>query len=82
MVSAAVTRNYQITLPKTIRKWVDIAVGDSVLVEVQGKDEIVLKKVKTDPILAAFGCWKDKIKEDSSSYVDKLRATWKDREHD
>ena len=81
MVSVAVSRNYQITLPKPIRKGIDISIGDSVLIETRG-NEIILKKIKTDPILAAFGCWKEKVKEDSTTFVDKARATWKDREHD
>ena len=36
----------------------------------------------TDPIENAFGTWCDKLKENGITYVDKLRATWKKREHD
>lgn len=35
-----------------------------------------LNKIKNDPIEAAFGAWRYKLKEDGITYVDKLRATW------
>lgn len=80
MVSVIVTRNFQVTLPKPIRKWLGISIGDSVVIE-ERKDEVILKKVEKDPIKAAFGIWQEQVKEDSIKYVDKLRETWKEREY-
>lgn len=80
MVSVVVTRNYQITLPKPIRKGVAISVGDIVVIEARG-EEIVLKKIERDPVNAAFGVWRGKIKEESTAYVDKLRESWKERKY-
>ncbi len=80
MVSVVVTRNFQITLPKPIRRGLALSIGDSVIIE-ERKNEVVLKKVKTDPVEAAFGIWKGKIKEESTVYVNKLRESWKEREY-
>ncbi|MBI2136699.1 AbrB/MazE/SpoVT family DNA-binding domain-containing protein [Candidatus Woesearchaeota archaeon] len=79
MTSVVVTRNYQITLPREVRKRTDIAIGETMLIETKG-DDIIIKKIKEDPVKAAFGLWRGKIKESSIEYVDKLRETWKDRE--
>jgi len=79
MVSVVVTRNFQITLPRPVRKGLGIVIGDSVILE-ERKDEVVLRKIKKDPIAAACGIWHGKVK-DSKEYVDKLRDSWKEREH-
>lgn len=80
MVSVVVTRNFQITLPRPIRRGLDLSIGDSVVIE-ERKDEVVLKKVKKDPVAAAFGIWRGKVKEESKEYVNKLRESWKEREY-
>lgn len=80
MVSVVVTRNFQITLPRPIRRGLDLSIGDSVVIEERDK-EVVLRKVKKNPVESAFGIWRGKIKEESKEYVDKLRESWKDREY-
>ncbi|MBI5073007.1 AbrB/MazE/SpoVT family DNA-binding domain-containing protein [Candidatus Woesearchaeota archaeon] len=80
MVSVVVTRNFQITLPRPVRRGLGISIGDSVIIE-ERKDEVVLRKIKKDPVAAAFGIWHGKVKEDSKEYVNKLRDSWKEREY-
>jgi AbrB family looped-hinge helix DNA binding protein len=79
MATIVVTRNYQITLPKAVRKETTIVIGDPMHIEVKG-DTIIIKKVKGDPVKAAFGAWRTRCKETGVEYVDKLRSEWKDRE--
>lgn len=79
MVSVLVTRNFQITLPKPVRRGLGISIGDCVVIE-ERKNEVVLKKVEKDPVAAAFGIWREKVR-DSKEYVNKLRDSWKEREH-
>ncbi len=43
MPLSKVTRNYQITIPKEVRKKLHINVGDILMVDVEG-DRIILKK--------------------------------------
>ena len=81
MTTVVITRNYQITLPKEVRKRTEVVIGESMIVETRN-DEIIFKKVKKDPIKAAFGAWRGRLKESSIEYVDTLRDTWRDREHD
>jgi AbrB family looped-hinge helix DNA binding protein len=76
MTSVVVTRNFQITIPKSIRDYTGIEIGDSVIIEAKD-NEITLKKVNDDPIKAAFGRWR--WCKDSIEYVDKLRSTWDER---
>lgn len=80
MTSIIVTRNYQVTLPREIRKKTDIAIGETMLIETDG-NEIVLKKMNEDPVKAAFGLWRGRIKESSVEYVRNLRKGW-NRQHD
>ena len=47
MERVKVTRNYQITIPASIRSKIDIKEGDILEVYLNG-DEIVLRKVKSD----------------------------------
>lgn len=73
MAISKVTRNYQITLPKETRRIVDIKIGDEIVVDIDD-GEIKIRKFDRNAILRkAFGCWTE-IKEDSASYVRKMRA--------
>ena len=66
-----VTRNFQVTLPKDVRKSADIKVGDNIRVKEQD-GEITMKKVKKDSFEKAFGIFKG-IEIDSAAYVRKIR---------
>ena len=66
-----VTRNFQITLPRDIRKSININVGDEIIVS-ESDGVIIMKKVKKDSFEAAFGIFKD-FKVDSVEYVRKMR---------
>ncbi len=76
MTSVVVTRNFQITLPKSIRDYTGIEIGDSVIIEAKN-NEITLKKVEKEPIESAFGRWR--WCKDSIGFVDNLRSTWDER---
>lgn len=81
MTAVVVTRNYQITLPKEIRRKTIVSVGESMIIDIRN-DEIILKKIRLNPVKNAFGAWKGRLKESGIEYVDKLRETWNDRHHD
>lgn len=74
---STVTRNYQITLPRDVRKMEEIRIGDRFIVEAEGK-RIVLTKLKEDALKEAFGIWKE-TKISSVKYVRKSRDEWKRR---
>jgi len=75
---AKVTRNYQVTIPKDIRRIKNIAIGDTVLFAIEG-DKVDFLKMKEDVIDKAFGSWKG-MKETGVDYVRKLREEWRERE--
>ena len=70
-----VTRKYQITIPKEVRKKVHVDVGDRL--EVTEKDEmIILKKVGKKRSLTDFaGCWKG-YPENPDEFMKNLRKMW------
>jgi AbrB family looped-hinge helix DNA binding protein len=45
LAKVKVTRNYQITIPESIRRKLEIKEGDYVSIEVSGEGEAVLRKV-------------------------------------
>ncbi|MGQ9722219.1 MAG: AbrB/MazE/SpoVT family DNA-binding domain-containing protein [Candidatus Jordarchaeum sp.] len=74
MAKVKVTRNYQITIPRTVRKELEIKEGDYVSIEVSGKGVAVLKRII--PVEDLAGAWDeemDKIMED----VGKQWKRWK-----
>ncbi len=73
-----ITRNYQVTIPKDVRKAVGIKEGDEVMFVVDG-DRVSLVKSRRDAILAAAGIWKD-IKETGVEYQKRMRQQWKKRQ--
>ena len=72
---AKVTRGYQVTIPKDVRKLENINIGDSVLFAV-GDGRVDFMKMKSDILDKALGSWKGKVRGDSVSYVKKLRKEW------
>jgi len=75
---AKVTRGYQVTIPKDVRTLQDIHIGDTVLFAIEG-NRIDFMKMKKEILNTALGSWKDEIKEESVSYVKKLRGEWDER---
>lgn len=75
---AKITRNYQITLPKDIRKIISLKEGDEVMFVVED-DKVLLTKSKEDPILAAAGIWRN-MKETGAEYQKRMRSQWKKRQ--
>lgn len=76
---AKVTRNYQVTIPKDIRRIQGINVGDTVLFSIDG-DKVDFFKMNRDNILAeAAGSWKGIVKESGVHYVRSIRAGWSNR---
>lgn len=73
---AKVTTNYQVTLPRDIRKLEGINVGDTVFFVTEG-GRIHFFKMDTKQVLKeAAGAWNGKINEDSVEYVKRLRREW------
>ena len=70
-----VTRKYQVTIPKEVRKKLGVEVGDEL--KVMEKDElIILKKVGKKKSLMEFaGCWKG-YPEDPNEFLRELRRLW------
>lgn len=70
-----VTRKYQVTIPKRVRKKVGVEVGDEF--EVAEKDGLIIlqKKKKEKNLLAFAGSWKG-YPEDSEAFMKDLRKLW------
>ena len=73
-----ITRNYQITLPKDVRRVAGLKEGDEVTILIEG-DKIIITKSDINPIMAAAGAWKG-IKETGEEYQKRVRSEWKKRE--
>ncbi|MBI1968295.1 AbrB/MazE/SpoVT family DNA-binding domain-containing protein [Candidatus Woesearchaeota archaeon] len=72
---AKVTRNYQVTIPRDIRKVQGIEIGDTVLFAIEG-NRVDFFKTSRDQILAdAAGAWKGKV-ESGTKYVRDIRKGW------
>ncbi len=74
-----VTRKYQVTIPKEVRKKVGVEVGDEFKVVDKG-EVIVLEKVsKRRDLLSFAGCWNEypKDPEEFMKDIRKLWSTWK-----
>lgn len=76
---AKVTRNYQVTIPKDVRRIHDIKIGDTVLFALEG-DKIHFMNMDRQKILQEIaGSWKDEIKGSSIAYVKDIRLGWNKR---
>lgn len=70
-----VTRKYQVTIPKEVRKRVGVEVGDEFKVSDKG-ELIVLEKVsKPRDLLTFAGCWNG-YPEDPEEFMKDLRKLW------
>ncbi len=72
-----ITRNYQLTLPKDVRKIVGLREGDEVMLTVEN-GKITITKSVGDSIRATAGIWKD-MKETGEEYQRKIRKGWSRR---
>ncbi len=76
---AKVTRNYQVTIPKDVRRIHEIKIGDTVLFAIEG-EKIHFMNMDRDKIFAEIaGSWKDSIRGSSVVYVKELRSDWSKR---
>ena len=77
---AKVTTNYQVTIPKDVRRIHDIKVGDTVLFSLEG-DRVHFMSLEKDKILDELaGSWKGKVMESSTLYVKNIRSGWAKRQ--
>lgn len=74
MAKVKVTRNYQITIPESVRRQLDIKEGDYVSIEVLGEGEAVLKRII--PVEDLAGAWDEEMDGIMKS-VGELWKTWK-----
>ena len=77
---AKVTRNFQVTIPRDIRRMQGIDIGDTVFFVVEDDKVDFFKMSKEEIINDAAGIWKSKIQGDSLQYVKKVREEWVKRE--
>lgn len=76
---AKVTTNYQVTIPKDIRRIHGIKIGDTVLFALEG-DKIHFMNMDRESILTEIaGSWKNNIQGSSTAYVKELRSGWSKR---
>lgn len=76
---AKVTRNYQVTIPKDIRRIKNIAIGDTVLFTLEDGKVDFIKLDRGVLLNELAGSWKGTVKEDSLDYVRKIRSEWSKR---
>ena len=76
---AKVTTNYQVTIPRDIRRLHDIKVGDTVLFAIEGEKIHFMSMDKDKIITEIAGSWKNHVKGSSLDYVKEIRAGWNKR---
>ena len=69
-------RNYQVTIPKDVRRVQGIEVGDTVLFALEEGKVDFLKMNREQVFAEAAGSWKGKVKESGLEYVRDIRAGW------
>ena len=75
MEKVKVTRKYQVTIPKEVRRKVGVEIGDELKVMNKG-ELIVLKKVDERKSLLDFaGCWRG-YPEKPDEFMRELRRLW------
>lgn len=75
---AKVTRNYQVTIPRDVRRIHDINVGDTVLFAIEGNKVDFFKMDRETILKEAAGSWR-KMKESGIEFVRSVRGEWKKR---
>ena len=73
-----ITRNYQVTLPKDVRKIIDVKEGDEVVFIIE-ENKVSLIKSASNPVMAAAGIWKN-MKETGEQYQKRMRQQWSKRQ--
>lgn len=76
---AKVTRNYQVTIPRDIRRLQNINIGDTVLFTISDGNVDFEKIDEKKSLKELAGSWKDEIKGDSIEYVREIRKGWDKR---
>lgn len=71
MKSVKLNKQYQITVPKEIRKKISINPGDMIEMLINEKKEIVICKIKKNPLEDSFGVWKEKRR--GIDFVNRIR---------
>lgn len=71
---AKVTTNYQVTIPKDIRKAHGIDIGDTVFFVLEGEKIHFLKKEPAEAIDDAAGCFKSR--RGGLAYEREIRKEW------
>lgn len=66
-----VTRKYQVTIPKEVRRKRGIDIGDRLKVSLEN-DKIILESIKGSAVDEAAGSWELDV-EDNAEFVRKLR---------
>ena len=70
-----VTRKYQVTIPKEVRRKVGVEIGDKLRIMEKG-ELIILKKVgKKKTLLDFAGCWKG-YPENPRKFMSELKKLW------
>jgi len=74
-----VTRKYQVTIPKEVRKKIGVEVGDEFKVSEKGEVIVLEKVTKQRDLLEFAGCWREYPKDPEEFMKDmrKLWSTWK-----
>lgn len=75
---AKVTTNYQVTIPKDIRKLKDIKIGDTVLFTLEGDKVDFVKMDQKMLVRETAGIWKSS--GSGTEYVNEIRKSWKKRQ--
>jgi AbrB family looped-hinge helix DNA binding protein len=70
-----VTRKYQVTIPKEVRKKVGVEVGDEFKVSDKGALIVFQKVSKPRGLLTFAGCWKE-YPEDPEEFMKDIRKLW------
>lgn len=77
---AKVTTNFQVTIPKDVRRLHSIKVGDTVLFSLEGNRVHFMSLEKEKILEELAGSWKGKILGSSTSYVKNIRSGWSKRQ--
>jgi antitoxin PrlF len=70
-----VTRKYQVTIPKEVRKKVGVEVGDELTVMNKGELIVLQKESKAKSLVTFAGCWKG-YPEDPEEFIRDIRKLW------
>jgi AbrB family looped-hinge helix DNA binding protein len=76
---AKVTTNYQVTIPKDIRRIHGIKIGDTVLFAIEGNKIHFMNMDRASILTEIAGSWKNTIQGSSTGYVKELRSGWSKR---